>query len=67
VPDGTWRSLRETGFALVGTSAESSTHVVETKPDVGREVELLATTGMLPDDGDFDAHGQVVRIAVRPT
>ena len=65
VPEGTWRSLREAGFAIVGTFAEASTHVVETKPDVGREVELLVTTGMLEGDGEFAAHGHLVRIAVR--
>ena len=66
VRDGTWRSLREAGFALVGTFAEASTHVVETRPDVGREVELLVTTGMLAGDGEFAPHGHLVRIAVRP-
>ena len=50
-PAASVRSPHEAAFALLGTFAEASTHVVETVADVGREVELLATTGMLAGDG----------------
>jgi hypothetical protein len=62
---GSWRELREAAFGLVGTFAESSTHVVERSGDDRGSVELLVTTGMLEADGAFAPHGHVVRIAVR--
>lgn len=60
----TVRNPREAAFALLGTFAEASTHVVERSPDVGRDVEIFATTGMLEGDGDFAPHGHTVRIRV---
>ena len=66
-PAGTVRSPREAAFALLGTFAEASTHVVERLADVGREVEVSATTGMLEGDegtGAFVPHGHTVRIRV---
>lgn len=64
-PAGTVQSPREAAFALLGTFAEASTHVVERSPDVGKDVELLVTTGMLEGDGAFAPHGHTVRISVR--
>jgi hypothetical protein len=58
------RAPREAAFAVLGTFAESSTHVVEHSPDIGRRVELLVTTGMLEGDGHFAPHGHTVRIRV---
>jgi len=58
-------SSREAAFALLGTFAESSTHVVAQSAAVGRDVEILATTGMLEGDGAFAPHGHSVRICVR--
>ena len=58
------RNPREAAFALLGTFAEASTHVVERSLDVGRSVELFATTGMLEGDGAFAPHGHTVRIRV---
>jgi hypothetical protein len=55
---------RSAAFAVLGTFAEASTHVVEQSRDVGRDVELLATTGMLEGDGVFAPHGHTVRIRV---
>ena len=55
---------REAAFALIGSFAEASTHVVERSPD-GRDVELFVTTGMLEGDGRFAPHGHTVRIRVR--
>jgi hypothetical protein len=60
-----WRELREAALGLVGTFAESSTHVVERSGDDRGSVELLVTTGMLKGDGAFTPHGHVVRSAVR--
>jgi hypothetical protein len=60
-------SPREAAFALLGTFAEASTHVVERVADVGEEVVICATTGMLQDDpgtGSFVPHGHAVRIRV---
>jgi hypothetical protein len=56
---------RAVAFAVLGTFAEASTHVVEESTDVGRVVQLLATTGMLEGDGVFAPHGHTVRIRVR--
>jgi hypothetical protein len=56
---------RSVAFALLGTFAEASTHVVEESADVGRDVQILATTGMLEGDGVFAPHGHAVRIRVR--
>ena len=55
---------REAAFALLGSFAEASTHIVERSPDVGRDVELFITTGMLEGDGRFAPHGHTVRIRV---
>ena len=56
---------REAAFALLGSFAEASTHVVERAPDVSLDVELYVTTGMLEGDGSFAPHGHTVRIRVR--
>ena len=66
-PRVTVGSPHEAAFALLGTFAEASTHVVERSADVGRDVEILATTGMLEGDGAFAPHGHSVRIRVRLT
>jgi hypothetical protein len=60
----TVRTPREAAFALLGTFAEASTHVVERSPDVGKDVEIFVTTGMLEGDGEFAPHGHTVRIRV---
>jgi hypothetical protein len=39
--------------------------VVERSPDVGKDVELFVTTGMLDRHGVFAPRGQPVRIRVR--
>lgn len=64
-PAATVRSPYEAAFSLLGTFAEASTHVVERSTDVGKEVELFVTTGMLEGDGVFAPHGHTVRISVR--
>jgi hypothetical protein len=64
-PAASVRSPREAAFCILGTFAEASTHVVEHATGVGKDVELLATTGMLEGDGVFAPHGHTVRIAVR--
>jgi hypothetical protein len=64
-PATTVRSPREAAFSLLGTFSEASTHVVERSPDVGRDVQLLVTTGMLEGDGVFAPHGHTARITVR--
>ena len=63
-PEGSPRP-REAAFALLGSFAEASTHIVERSLDVGRDVELFVTTGMLEGDGQFAPHGHTVRIRVR--
>jgi hypothetical protein len=63
-PASTVRSPREAAYALLGSFAEASTHVVERSTDVGRDVELFVTTGMLDGDGAFAPHGHTVRIRV---
>jgi uncharacterized protein YihD (DUF1040 family) len=65
VPAATVRSPTAAAFAILGTFAEASTHVVEQAAEVGESIELLVTTGMLEGDGAFAPHGHTVRIAVR--
>jgi hypothetical protein len=65
VPAATVGSPTAAAFAILGTFAEASTHVVEQASEVGESIELLATTGMLEGDGAFAPHGHTVRIAVR--
>ena len=64
-PASTVRSPTEAAYCLLGTFAEASTHVVARSADVGKDVVLFATTGMLEGDGVFAPHGHTVRIAVR--
>lgn len=63
-PPTTVSSSREAAFTLVATFAEASTHVVERSPDVGTDVEVFVTTGMLEGDSVFAPHGHTVRIRV---
>jgi hypothetical protein len=67
VPAASVASPREAAFALLGTFAEASTHVVERVGDVGKEVEVFVTTGMVEGDqglGSLAPHGHTVRIRV---
>jgi hypothetical protein len=63
-PRASVASPREAAFALLGTFAEASTHIVERSADVGRDVEIHATTGMLEGDSAFAPHGHTVQIRV---
>jgi len=65
VTPGSYPSPREAAYALLGSFAEASTHVVERSTDVRRDVELFITTGMLEGDGRFAPHGHTVRVRVR--
>jgi hypothetical protein len=65
VTPGSYPSPRESAYALLGSFAEASTHVVERSTDVRRDVELFITTGMLEGDGRFAPHGHTVRVRVR--
>jgi hypothetical protein len=56
--------LRAAAFALIGSFAEASTHVVASSRD-DSSVELTVTTGMLEGDGAFAPHGHVVRLSIR--
>jgi hypothetical protein len=55
---------REAAFALIGSFAEASTHIVERASHVGRDIELFVTTGILEGDGRFAPHGHTVRVRV---
>jgi hypothetical protein len=59
------RSPYDVGFAIVGSFAEASTHVVEAGRTDSRQVALLVTTGMLDGDGSFAPHGHTVLLRVR--
>jgi hypothetical protein len=61
-PDAPRPELRADVFALVGTFAESSTHV---RQRTGVEaVEYDVTTGMLEDETPFRTHGHLVRLRI---
>ena len=56
--------LRAAAFVLIGSFAETATHVVESSPG-DSSVEVTVTTGMLERDGAFAPHGHVVRLSLR--
>ncbi len=56
---------RQVAFTLLGSFAEAATHVAELEPDVGKDVELLVTTGMLEGQTPFVPHGHTVRLRAR--
>jgi uncharacterized protein YihD (DUF1040 family) len=58
------RNPTEAAFLLLGTFAEPATHVATTTHDVGREVGITITTGVLEGDSHFAPHGHVVRLRV---
>ena len=51
-----------TGRSLLGTFAESNTHVREETRNGAIDFEI--TTGLLDSDGPFKGHGHVVRFHV---
>jgi len=53
-------ALREDVFAVVGSFAESSTHVRQRELPEGLAFEV--TTGMLAEDAPFRPHGHLVRL-----
>jgi hypothetical protein len=53
---------REVAYALIGTIAEQSTHVLERPNDDGSEFEVVS--GQLEGDGPFRGHGHTLRIRV---
>ena len=59
------RNPTEAAFLLLGTFAEPATHVATTTHDVGREIAVTITTGVLEGDSHFAPHGHVVRLHVR--
>jgi hypothetical protein len=59
------RSPTEAAYALLGTFAEPATHVATRTHDVGREIAVTVTTGVLEGDSRFAPHGHVVRLRVR--
>jgi hypothetical protein len=59
-PDSAPAVVRERLFALVGSFAETSTHVREL-----RDGTFDVTTGVLEGDSPFRSHGHLVRLHVR--
>jgi hypothetical protein len=53
---------QEAGWALIGTFAEQSSHVVSR--GTAAETRLEVTTGVLEGDSHFAPHGHVVRLRV---
>jgi hypothetical protein len=63
-PASSRRALRTVAFALIGSFAELSTHVVE-EPHTDRAVmRLVVTTGILEGDSRFAPHGHVIRLVL---
>jgi hypothetical protein len=58
------RNPTEAAYLLLGTFAEPATHVATTTHDVGREIAVTITTGVLEGDSHFAPHGHVVRLHV---
>jgi len=55
-------AIRSAVFALVGSFAESSTHVRQRTADGAVEFDVV--TGMLPDETHFRTHGHLVRFRI---
>jgi hypothetical protein len=64
---GARREQHAAAYAILGSFAESATHVTQTNAVDRSWVELVVTTGTLAGDGPFAAHGHVVRLSVRET
>jgi hypothetical protein len=64
-PDEPSRELRADVYALVGTFAESSTHLRQRTGD--QAIEYDVTTGMLEDETHFRTHGHLVRLRIAGT
>ena len=60
--DGELRDLREDVFALIGSVAETATHVQQRV--VGDRIEFEVTTGTLAADSAFTPHGHTLRLRV---
>jgi hypothetical protein len=58
------RNPTAAAFTLLGTFAEPGTHVATTTHDVGREIAVTITTGVLEGDSPFAPHGHVVKLLV---
>jgi hypothetical protein len=58
------RNPTAAAFTLLGSFAEPATHVATTTHDVGREIAVTITTGVLDGDSRFAPHGHVVRLSV---
>lgn len=56
------RNVTSATYSLLGTIAESNTHVREEAH--GGAIDFVITTGLLDGDGPFKAHGHVVRFHV---
>lgn len=54
--------LRNRVFGIIGSFAESSTHVAQR--DVAGTVEYDVVTGMLPEQTQFRTHGHLVRLRI---
>ena len=54
------RALRADAYALIGTFAETNTHVVISAGERGLNIDV--TTGEFEGDGPFRGHGHVVRL-----
>lgn len=61
-PTGDSPKLIHRVFDIIGSFAESSTHVLERS--TGQSVEFDVVTGMLPGQTHFRSHGHLVRIRV---
>ena len=63
VPDhGEHRAPRIAAYGLIGSFAESSTHVRERR--VGGDVILDVVTGVMPGDSAFASHGHLARVRI---
>jgi hypothetical protein len=60
--DSSKRSLRDDVFALIGSFAESATHVHER--DLPGAFEFDVTTGLLPEQTHLHSHGHLVGLRV---
>ena len=56
--------MRERIFAVIGSFAEASTHVVESSDREDDVVEYDVVTGMLPHQTPFRTHGHLVRLRI---
>ena len=61
---GGWGAIRADAFSLLGSIAESTSHIRQRMFE--DRVEFEMATGTLPEGSPFTPHGHLIRLRIRP-